>query len=59
VLSYLGEIGNKFDGFHYLLEVNDVCEAHDHEADLSDFEGTNLSQTWRGYSHHRRQGPCW
>jgi hypothetical protein len=34
----LGKIWNKLDGFHYLLEVND--EAHDHEADQSDFEGT-------------------
>jgi hypothetical protein len=34
----VGEIWNKLDGFHYLLEVKD--EAHDHEADQSDFEGT-------------------
>jgi hypothetical protein len=50
---------NKFDGFHYLLEVK--VEAHDHEADRSDFEGTyyKLKSDMEGYYHHRRQGPWW
>ena len=34
----LGEIWNKFEGFHYLLELND--DACNHEAYQSDFEGT-------------------
>ena len=55
----LGEMWNKFDGFHYLLEVK--VEAHDHEADRSDFEGTyyKLKSDMEGYYHHRRQGPWW